>query len=251
MAIVSTIEGRVATLVIDREARRNALDNAALEALIAAFDRLRLEDVSVVVLTGAGDRAFCAGSDLKALAGYGEREVAYHTHLFQACADTIDNFPAATIAAIEGFCLGGGLEMALACDYRLAARSATFGFPEVLLNAIPSGGGTIRAARAMGLMRAREMLLFGRKIDAPEAERRNLVSELVDPGTALARAQAMAQDYASKVAPLTVAMLKGAIMGGAESSARAANMLALMADHAISRSDAYAAGIGGFSERRR
>jgi len=250
MAIVSTISGRVATLVIDREARRNALDNAALEALITAFERLRLEDVSVVVLTGTGERAFCAGSDLKALAGYGEREVAYHTHLFQACADTIDNFPAATIAAIEGFCLGGGLEVALACDYRIASREATFGFPEVLLNAIPSGGGTIRAARAMGLMRAREMLLFGRKIDAARAEQLNLVSELAEPGTALAMAQAMAQDYAARVAPLTVAMLKGAVMASAEASARASNVLAYMADMAVSRSDAYAAGIGGFASKK-
>jgi enoyl-CoA hydratase/carnithine racemase len=242
MAIGLTIDGRVATLLIDRPERRNALDNAALQSLIDATVALRQSDVTALVLSGVGDRAFCAGSDLKALADYTPKEVAHHTHLFQTCTQALEDLNVATIAAIEGFCLGGGLEVALACDYRVASATSTFGFPEIRLNAF-------RAVRAMGLARAREMLLFGGRIDAGKAFDRSLVSEVVEPGTTHARALALATDLASEVAPLTIALVKAAILGGVDGGTRAASTLAAFADLAIGQSDAYREGITGFGSR--
>ncbi|MFB2551354.1 enoyl-CoA hydratase/isomerase family protein [Ensifer soli] len=244
-----TIDGRVATILIDRQERRNALDNAALEALIDATETLRRSGVVAAVVSGAGDRAFSAGSDLKALATYPPAEVAHHTYLFQKCTQALDALNVATIAAIEGFCLGGGLELALTCDYRVSSAASTFGFPEIRLNAVPSGGGTFRAVRAMGLTRAREMLLFGGRIDAETALQRNLVSEIVAPGTAHARAMELAEALAAQVAPLTIALVKGAILGGVEASASAGNALAYFADLAVSQSGDYRQGIMGFAEK--
>jgi enoyl-CoA hydratase len=250
MTVDLSIDGRVATMTIRREERRNALDNAALQALIDAAETLRQSDVTAVVICGAGERAFSAGSDLKALASYTPKEVAHHTYLFQKCTQVIDDLNVATIAAIEGFCLGGGLEVALACDYRVSSSGSTFGFPEIRLNAVASGGGTFRAVRTMGLARAREMLLFGGKIDARQAYERNLVSEIVEPGSARARALELATELAAEVAPLTIALVKGAILGGAEGSARAGNALAYFADLAISQSDAYKHGITAFGGKK-
>ena len=248
MPITLEIDGRLAVITIDRQERRNALDNEALETLISTFDGLRLKGVSTVVLAGAGDKAFSAGSDLKAVAGYTKNEAAYHSHLFQKCAQTIDEFPGATIAAIEGFCLGGGLEIALACDYRIASRASTFGFPEILINAIPSGGGTVRAPRAMGLMRAREMLMFGDRIDAEAALARHLVSRLVDAGTAVAEALSFGADYAARTDPYVVGLLKRAIMAGADNGVGSGNTLALLADMAATHTDAFSEGIRNFKK---
>lgn len=249
MAIRLTIDERVATILIDRPERRNALDNDALQSLIDATLVLRQGDVTALVISGAGDKAFCAGSDLKALADYTPKEVAHHTHLFQACTQALEDLNVATIAAIEGFCLGGGLEVALACDYRVASSASTFGFPEIRLNAVASGGGTFRAVRAMGLARAREMLLFGGRIDAKQAFDRSLVSDVVEAGTTHARAMALASDLASEVAPLTIALVKAAILGGVDGGTRAASTLAAFADLAIGQSDAYRQGITGFGSK--
>jgi len=248
MPITLEVDGRLAVVTMDRQERRNALDNEALESLISTFDGLRLKDVSTVVLAGAGEKAFSAGSDLKAVAGYTKNETAYHSHLFQKCAQTIDDFPGATIAAIEGFCLGGGLEIALACDYRIASRASIFGFPEILINAIPSGGGTVRAPRAMGLMRAREMLMFGDRIDAEAALARHLVSRLVDAGSVVAEARAFGADYAAKTDPYVVGLLKRAIMAGADNGVGSGNTLALLADMAATHTDAFSEGIRNFKK---
>ncbi|MCG7505381.1 enoyl-CoA hydratase/isomerase family protein [Mesorhizobium retamae] len=239
----------MAVITIDRQERRNALDNEALENLIRTFDELRLREVSVVVLTGAGEKAFSAGSDLKAVASYSKLEAAYHSHLFQKCAQTIDEFPAATIAAIEGYCLGGGLEIALACDYRISSSSSIFGFPEILLNAIPSGGGTIRAPRAMGLARARELLMFGNKIDAHQAYDRHMVSTLVEPGTAASKAIEFGGDYAAKVDPYVVGLLKRALMAGADNGVGSGQIVALLADMAATQTDAFSSGIKDFKKQ--
>lgn len=248
MPITLEMENRLAVVTLDRQDRRNALDNEALENLIRTFDGLRLEEVSAIVLAGAGDKAFSAGSDLKAVANYSRQEAAYHSHLFQKCAQTIDEFPAATIAAIEGYCLGGGLEIALACDYRISSNSSVFGFPEILLNAIPSGGGTIRAPRAMGLMRAREMLMFGDRVDARQAMDRHLVSRLVEPGTAVAEARKFGLEYAAKVDPYVVGLLKRALLGGADNGVGSGQTLALLADMAATHTDAFSTGIRNFKK---
>jgi enoyl-CoA hydratase len=246
--IKTEVEGRVAIVTIARERRRNSVDNAALQGLIDAFESLRGTDVSVAILAGEGTKAFSAGSDLKALAAYSEREARHHTHLFLKCAETIDEAPIATIAAIEGYCLGGGLELALACDYRVASRDSSFGFPEITVGALPSGGGTVRAPRAVGLSLAREMLIFGKPIDALRARAVGLVSEVVDAGGTLAAARAFAADYAAKVDPATIGLLKHVIMSGYGASTRTGQTLAYLADYALVQSESFKAGVGGFAQ---
>jgi enoyl-CoA hydratase len=214
MSIVVELKDRVASVMIDREERRNALDSEALEAIIKAFEGFRLQEVTAVVVSGRGTKAFSAGGDLKATHAFSPREAQHHSYLWQKCTETVDEAPYATIAAIEGYCLGGGLELALACDYRIASTAAQFAFPEITFNAVATGGGTLRAPRAIGLARARQMLIFGGRIDAAKAHDWGLVSELVAPGSALESAKAMARAYAAKIDPIAVATLKQVLVTG-------------------------------------
>src|SRR5258706_2310378 len=214
MPILVDIKDNVASDVIDREQRRNALDNEALESLIAAFEGFRRQDVTAAVISGKGIKAFSAGSDLKAVAEYSERDTQHHTYLLQKCCETIDECPVATIAAIEGYCLGGGLELALACDYRLASGEAQFGFPEITFHVLATGGATVRLPRMIGFSRAREMLVFGNRIDSQKALDWGLVNEIAEPGRAVAAGMAMATAYAAKIKPFSIAMLKTILVNG-------------------------------------
>lgn len=179
-SLVVRREDRVATIVIDRPEKRNALNATVRREVVDALDTLRDDPgVRVVVITGAGDKAFIAGADIG--------EFAERTPLEQRAAmsgrrifDEIANFPKPTIAMINGYALGGGCEVALACDLRIAARSARLGQPEIRLGLIPGGGGTQRLPRLIGPGRALRLLLTGEAIGAEEAERIGLVDEVVD-----------------------------------------------------------------------
>jgi enoyl-CoA hydratase len=243
MPITTSIFDGVASIVIDREERRNSLDNEALEELIAAFEGFRRLEVTAAVLSGKGSKAFSAGSDLKAVATYSERDVQHHTYLLQKCAETIDECPVATIAAIEGFCIGGGLELAIACDFRMASMEAQFAFPEITFHVLATGGATVRLPRVIGMSRAREMLVFGRRIDAERALSWSLVNELVPPGTAFARSLEMARAYADQVKPFTVAVLKNLLVSGYGASARTGHSMAYLADLALSQTEAFKQGV--------
>jgi enoyl-CoA hydratase len=189
----------------------NALDVETLEAL---HDRLReLADdasVRVVVLTGAGDRAFVAGADIKHMSSLDVLEARRWGSLGQACALLLETMPKATIAAINGFALGGGCELALACDLRYAASSARLGQPEINLGIIPGWGGTQRLARVAGLGFAKELILTGRMVDAAEAERRGLVNAVYEPGELMERTLETARLLASK-SPVALAYAKAAV----------------------------------------
>jgi enoyl-CoA hydratase len=224
------VNGKVAQIVIDREPRRNALDNNALLDLVKILKEIKTKSVSALVISGKGTVSFCAGSDLKALAAYSYAEAIYHTELFLQCTEILEQMPCATIAAIEGFCLGGGLEIALACDSRLCSSNATLGFPEITVGALPTGGGTVSAPRAIGWGRAREMLVFGDRIDATTAHSWGLVSTLVSPGTAVSSAIAKATSYADKVDPQSVALLRQVLVAGMGSQDATGRMFAKMAD---------------------
>lgn len=229
------IEDKVAVLTIDRNERRNSLDNDAIDAFLAALTQIRRSPVVSLVITGDGDRSFCAGSDLKALRSYNEEETTHHTHLFQLLTETIDELPCATIAAIEGACLGGGLEIALACDSRIADRQARFGFPEITVGVLPTGGGTIRAPRAIGLSRSREMMLFGEPVDAEEAYRIGLISRVVTADVR-AEARARAVQLANQTNRDAVMLLKAMLVTGAGAPPRIGAMMAYLGDVALSRS---------------
>jgi enoyl-CoA hydratase len=177
----------------------NALDRSTLEELRDRLQALALaDDARVVVLTGAGDRAFVAGADIKYMSSLTVLEARAWGGLGHSCALLLETMRKPTIAAINGFALGGGCELALACDLRYAATTAKLGQPEINLGIIPGWGGTQRLARVCGLGVAKELILTGRLVDAEEALRIGLVNGVHDP--VLDRAREVAELLASKSA---------------------------------------------------
>lgn len=188
----------------------NLMNDALLEELNAALELLERAapgDVRAVIVSGAGDRAFSAGSDVKGFESHaGAAGRPHFTHDEEVTA-RLASLPVPTIAAIEANALGGGLELALACDIRVASEVAKLGLPEVRLGVTPGAGGTQRLPRAIGIARAKELALTGRIIDAHEAERIGLVSRVVPAGQALAAATEIANEIAQR-GPLAVREVK-------------------------------------------
>jgi enoyl-CoA hydratase len=201
-------EGNVAVLVVDRAEKRNALDRATVEAFRAALRELR-DDPSLhaLVVTGT-EKSFVAGADIAEMRERRAEDAfrAINASLFRE----VEDFPRPVIAAINGFALGGGCELALACDVRIAVESAKLGQPEVGLGIIPAAGGCYRLARVVGLGRAKELIFTGRLIAAREALAIGLVEEVVPDGEARSRATALAREIA-KQAPLAVRLAKSAL----------------------------------------
>ena len=237
-------DGPIAELTIEREARRNSLDNPALEAIIAATRQIARADISVCVVASEGTKAFCAGSDLKALVDYDLTEKVLHTRLFQEAMTAVDELPCATIAAIEGFCLGGGLELVLGCDLRIASEESVFGFPEITVGALPTGGATLRTPRAIGMARAREMMIFAERMSAQEAQGCGLVSKICAPGTTREMAREKAAGFAEKVAPSSVRLMKTLLHNGFATPERATADLAALADQILLASENSQAAMG-------
>src|SRR3989440_9224167 len=173
--------GRVGIVTINRPDKRNALNIKTREEGAALLDELRNDaSLGVVVITGAGDKAFIAGADMAEFAGRTaimQREVMTARSLFTS----IDTFPKPIIAMINGYCLGGGCELALACDIRIASETASFGQPEINLGIIPGGGGTQRLTHLVGEGKAMELILTGEIIDAKAAHAIGLVNHVVPP----------------------------------------------------------------------
>lgn len=243
------IADSVGTLTINRPERRNALDNEAIERFLDCLVKVRRAGTVALVISGEGPKAFCAGSDLKALAAYSVEDAEHHTYLFQTLTEAIDELPCATIAAIEGACLGGGLEIALACDYRIAAEDSRLGFPEITVGALPTAGGTVRAPRAIGLARTREMMLFGEPVDPETALRWGLVSRLAPAGEVRALAMEKAAALAARTNRDTVMLLKAMLVSGAGLAARPGHSLAYLGDFALVRSEAFQKGVAGFASK--
>jgi len=203
-------QGRVAIITINRPDKRNALNIKTREEGAALLDQLREDDsVGVVVFTGAGDKAFVAGADIGEFAGrtaITQREVMTSRSLFTA----IDTFPKPVIAMINGYCLGGGCELALACDIRIASENASFGQPEINLGIIPGGGGTQRLTRLVGEGKAMEMILTGEIIDARTAFAIGLVNHVVPADQLQAKTLEMANRIAEK-SPIALQLAKEAV----------------------------------------
>jgi enoyl-CoA hydratase/carnithine racemase len=210
---VERLEG-VEVWTIEGEARRNSLSRAMIAGLRANLDRVAGDrSVRCVVVTGRGDRAFCAGADLKERAGMSDAEVhAFHESLRSAFR-AIESAPQAFLAAINGAALGGGLEVALACELRVAVEGAEVGLPEVGLGIIPGGGGTVRLPRAIGVARAKDLILTGRRVGAAEALSLGLVSRVAPAGRLREVALGMAGEVARN-APVSIRQAKRAVDGG-------------------------------------
>ena len=215
-AITYAVADHVATVTLNRPDVHNAMNEAMRRDLTRCFDAIALdEDVRVVVVTGAGERAFSAGADIREfvepLVPVRFREQRRRLDFRQA----MDRCWQPIIAAVNGFALGGGLELALACDIRIAAAGATLGLTEVNLAIIPGGGGTQRLPRLIGRGKALELILTGARIPADEALRIGLVERVVPGGEALKAATELARSMAAK-APVALRYAKEAIVKGLE-----------------------------------
>lgn len=207
--------GAIAEVVLDRPEVMNALDTATLTALEELFTELRADrDVLVVVLCGAGDRAFCVGADLKERAAMSDSQIMAQRPVFRAAFAALRALPAPAIAAVHGFALGGGCELALNCDVIVADSTAVLGLPEASVGLVPGCGGTQLAARRVGPGRAAEMIFTGRKIGAAEAVAIGLVDVLHETGHAREHALDLAAQIAAN-SPVAVRAAKQAIGGGA------------------------------------
>ncbi len=198
------IRDAVATVTIDRQSRLNALNPQVMAEVDAAFAELRdRDDLRAVILTGAGDRAFVAGADIGVLARMGPVSGASVSREGQDVLRRIETFPRPVIAAVGGYALGGGCELALACHLRVASDRARFGLPEVGLGIIPGYGGTLRLSRVVGLGRALELILTGEMIDAARAAEIGLANVVVPHGELMERSRALARRIARN-APVAV-----------------------------------------------
>ena len=202
--------GSVAIITINRPEKRNALNIQTRAEGAAVLDELRADDsVRVVVFTGAGDKAFIAGADIAEFAdrtAITQREVMLERGLFNA----VDTFPKPVIAMVNGYCLGGGCELALACDIRIASDQASFGQPEINLGIIPGGGGTQRLTRLVGEGKAMELILTGAIIDAQTAFALGLVNHVVPADQLETKTMEIANRIAEK-SPIALRLAKEAI----------------------------------------
>ncbi len=215
--ILKNIDGHVATLTINRPDKLNALNIATRSRMVEELNDLAAnDDVRVVIVTGAGEKSFVAGADIAEFEGRSpvdQFRVMTDSSMFLA----VDEFPKPIIAAINGFCLGGGCELALACDIRIASEKAKLGQPEINLGLLPGGGGTQRLPRLVGMGAALKMLYTGDFIRADEAYRIGLVDEVVPPDQLQARAKELADTIASK-SPVALRLIKQAVRTSARTS---------------------------------
>lgn len=208
--VLLSVRDGIAEVTIDRPGKLNALNEAVRGELTEVFDELAgRDDVKVAILNGAGDKAFVAGADVGEFAGRTareQREVYRHRRVYDALAE----FPKPVICAIHGFCIGGGNELALACDIRVADTTARFGQFEIRLGLIPGAGGTQRLARLVGPGQALRIGLSGDLIDATEAHRIGLVELLADEGEHLAAARELAARM-TRWSPIALQLVKKAV----------------------------------------
>ncbi|GAA0988407.1 enoyl-CoA hydratase-related protein [Acrocarpospora macrocephala] len=251
MSVDLRLDGPIATITLNRPEKLNSIDLAMRVELQDVWRELATDSrIRVAVLTGAGERAFCTGTDLK---GVPPPADAFATQAFGSpggdhlLAGLDTDVP--LIAAVNGYAFGGGFEIALACDIRLAAENAEFALTEARVGSIPGAGGTQRLPRIIGQSLAMQLLLTGDRLAAPDALRCGLVSEVLPAGELLPRAQALAERIARN-APLSVRAIKRLVRIGLQAPLPAAMELERMAFGLIRDTDDRAEGRRAFAEKR-
>ncbi|MCA9539800.1 MAG: enoyl-CoA hydratase/isomerase family protein [Myxococcales bacterium] len=216
-------DGGIGTLTINRPQALNALDSAVLDALEETLAHIaELTDLRVLIITGAGGKAFVAGADIAQMSSLGPREARRFAFQGHRVLNAIESLPVPVIAAVNGYCLGGGCELSLACDLVYAGDNARFGQPEVKLGLIPGFGGTQRLARRIGAMAAAELIFSGRMVKADEAKAMGLCLDVFPAADLLDRVRAKAAEIASQ-GPVAVRLAKTVQARGAEAPLATAN----------------------------
>jgi enoyl-CoA hydratase len=248
MNIEVTIDGRVATVCVNRPDVRNALDTVTVQEMTAAFSALIVNnEVGAIIVTGGGDKVFMSGADINVIRSRGRDEglAAINQSLFAL----LDRCPKITIAAVNGLAFGGGCELAIACDLRVAADHARFAQPEVALGIIPGAGATQRLPRLIGLGRAKHMILTGDPISAQTALDWGLVSSVV-PGAELVSATRALADRILSRGPLAVRLAKAAINASARVDLESGLLIETLAQSICFQSEDKQEGTTAFLEKR-
>lgn len=246
--VLLSIEGPLAVITVNREDKRNALDLRTVEEFHGALAEIANARCSVFIVTGAGDKAFVAGADINAIKARRRDDAlaGINSRLMSA----IENHDAVAIAAVNGFAMGGGCELALACDLRIASENALFGLPEPTLGIIPAAGGTQRLPRVVGLGRAKEMILTGAKWDAKRALDYGLVSEVVPAADLMTAARAMALRVIG-LGPLAIRLAKQALNASANMPLQSGLVFESMIQAVAFESKDKLEGASAFLEKRK
>jgi enoyl-CoA hydratase/carnithine racemase len=241
----------VVTVTLNRPEQMNAMNTAMGEDLLACFGGLAADaDARAIVFTGSGDRAFCAGGDLKERNGMTDEAWRAQHVIFEQGAMRVLRCPVPVIAAVEGFALAGGCELALLSDFIVASETAVFGVPETTLGIFPGIGGTQLLPRLVGGPLAKELIFTGRRMKADEAKATGLINHLVPAGQAKARASEIAATIARN-GPIAVRQAKKAIAYGSETDLETALILAIEAYNATVVTEDRLEGVRAFNEKRR
>jgi enoyl-CoA hydratase/carnithine racemase len=243
-------QGRVAEVVLDRPEALNALSTEMLRQLTAVFDQLATSKaIAAAVVSSATERAFSAGADLKERASFSGAEMAAQRPVVRAAFDALRAVEVPVVAAVAGYALGGGFELALSCDLIVADGSAVVGLPEVSVGLVPGGGGTYLLARRAGPGAAADLIFTGRRVPAPEAFRLGLVDRLVEQGGARSTALELAGAMAAN-SPVALRAAKRALRVGAGADLVTGLEVEDAAWRAAASSDDRAEGIRAFVEKR-
>jgi enoyl-CoA hydratase/carnithine racemase len=248
--ITVTMERGVATVTLDRPDRYNALDRRIVGELVEVLKEIEGPgETRVMILTGAGEKAFCSGVDLKERSEMDGAERWAHNRALNAFTERLARLQTPTIAAMNGLAFGGGLEITLACDFRIAAEGARFALPEVGIGIVPGAGGTQRLPRLVGPTRAKELILTGRKIHADDALDMGLVSKVVPPSSLMDEARTLAEEIAVN-SPLALAYAKAAVDIASETAIEQGLRYETSAIRVTLASEDYEIGLAAFADKR-
>ncbi|MGI6054679.1 MAG: enoyl-CoA hydratase-related protein [Clostridium sp.] len=244
------VDGHVGIMTINRPKALNALNEEVLKDIEAAFDAVDLSEIRAVIITGAGEKSFVAGADIAAMSTMTKEEAEHFGKFGNDIFRKIETFPVPVIAAVNGFALGGGNELAMSCDIRICADNAMFGQPEVGLGITPGFGGTQRLARLIGPGKAKEMVYAGRNIKADEAYRVGLVNAVYTQEELMPAAKKLAGSIA-KNAPIAVRNSKKAINDGMQTDMDAAIVIEEKLFAGCFETDDQRDGMTAFLEKRK
>ncbi|UCG37030.1 MAG: enoyl-CoA hydratase/isomerase family protein [Candidatus Bathyarchaeota archaeon] len=241
----------IATITINRPQALNALNEETLKEISSRIaDARQDENIKVLVITGAGDRAFCAGADLNMMKGKGVYKGMHLSQTGQKLTLEIEELGKPVIAAINGYTLGGGLELAMACDLRIASENAQFGQPEINVGLIPGWGGTQRLPRLVGKGKAKEMILTGKRIDAETAEQLGLVSKVVPLDQLKSTVKELASELMNKP-PIAIELSKQLINNSTEIDLRMGLVNEAEAFGILASTEDFREGVKAFLEKRK